>query len=209
MQPYYERNGIVIFHADAREVLPTLPAGLVDLVLTDPPYGVEFAYASYEDGLDSWRGLFLNLVQWAKANAQMLLMPICRIDQLGWICSHHVPDWLIAWHKGSPGQRSFVGFSDWEPILVYGKTQGCQMHDHFYAQPANTNGHPCPKPVRWAAWLMERASKPSHLVLDPFMGSGTTLVAAQQLGRRAIGVEIEERYCEIAVKRLQQEVLPL
>ena len=70
-------------------------------------------------------------------------------------------------------------------------------------------GHPCPRPLNGMKYLVECFCPPSGLVVDPFMGSGTTLVAAKDLGRRAIGIEIEERYCEIAAKRLAQEVLPL
>jgi DNA modification methylase len=68
------------------------------------------------------------------------------------------------------------------------------------------NGHPCPKPLSWMRWLVSLGSRVGETVLDPFMGSGTTLVAAKQLYRNAIGIEIEERYCEIAAKRLSQEV---
>ena len=69
--------------------------------------------------------------------------------------------------------------------------------------------HPCPKPMRFGLWLIERASIATDTVLDPFCGSGTFLVAAKQLGRRAVGIEIEERYCETAAKRLQQRALPM
>jgi DNA modification methylase len=74
---------------------------------------------------------------------------------------------------------------------------------------ANVVGHPCPKPVRWMRWVIGLASDPGDVILDPFMGSGTTLVAAKSDGRRAVGIEIEERYCEIAARRLDQQVLDL
>jgi len=67
--------------------------------------------------------------------------------------------------------------------------------------------HPCPKPIRWVTWLTSMVSQEGETVLDPFMGSGTTLRAARDLGRKAIGIEIEERYCEIAARRLDQAVL--
>lgn len=67
-------------------------------------------------------------------------------------------------------------------------------------------GHPCPKPLRWMTWALSLAGDGVQSVLDPFMGSGTTLRAAKDLGRKAIGIEIEERYCEIAAKRMGQEV---
>ena len=71
------------------------------------------------------------------------------------------------------------------------------------------NTHPCPKPVRLFHWLINQCSNDTDTILDPFMGSGTTLVAAKQLGRKAIGIEIEEKYVKIAIDRLRQEVLPL
>ena len=69
--------------------------------------------------------------------------------------------------------------------------------------------HPARFPVKFAGNLIRSYSDWNQCILDPFLGSGTTLVAAKQLGRRAIGIEIEEKYCEIAVKRLAQEILPL
>jgi DNA modification methylase len=208
MTPYYSENGIQIFHGDCREALPSLPK--VDLILTDPPYGVGFAYLSHLDTLDAWRKLFTWTVTVARQRADMTILPSCQINQLYWIYQNFPPDWLICWHKGSPGTAAHVGFNDWEPLVVYGRTQGLSMHDHFYAQPAPfTNGHPCPKPLAWAKWLLARSTKPEGLIIDPFMGSGTTLRAAKDLGRKAIGIEIEERYCEIAAKRLSQQVLPL
>lgn len=206
MKPYYDDGkGIVIWHGDCREILPTLPK--VDLVLTDPPYGVGLEYASYDDTSVAWRELMSWLVPVCKRVSTMTIMPSCRILELPWIYATVPPDWLICWYKGSPGTAGFLGFNDWEPLLVYGKQPGLQMHDYFYVQPkAFKNGHPCAKPEEWATWIMSRIGGD---VIDPFMGSGTTLRAAKDLGRKAIGIEIEERYCEIAARRLQQEVLAL
>ena len=63
-------------------------------------------------------------------------------------------------------------------------------------------GHPCPKPISWAKWLIERACPKDGLVLDPFLGSGTTVVACKELGRKYIGIEINPEYCKIAERRL-------
>ena len=71
------------------------------------------------------------------------------------------------------------------------------------------NGHPCPKPEKAWAWLVDKVSTPDMIVLDPFMGSGTTLRICKDRGMRAIGIEMSEEYCEIAANRLSQEVLTL
>lgn len=78
---------------------------------------------------------------------------------------------------------------------------------HDEKKAAGENGHPCPKPLSVALMLVDNVSSPGETIIDPFMGSGTTLRAAKDLGRRAIGIEIEEKYCEIAVNRLAQDVL--
>lgn len=206
MIPYYDHNGVKIFVGDCREILPTIGRG--DLVLTDPPYGIGLEYESYNDSVESWKELMLFLVPWIQQNAQMGVMPACDRTNLQWIYQNIPPDWLMCWYKGSPGHRAFIGFNDWEPLLVYGKTKGLQMHDYFYAQPeTKNNGHPCPKPVKWATHLISRILPNGGLVIDPFMGSGTTLVAAKLLGCQAIGCELEPKYADIAIKRLEQEVL--
>ncbi len=112
--------------------------------------------------------------------------------------------------------RSPFGACNWEPVLFWGDTKpqkGCRV-DVIRAgivpiPDSSLGGHPCPKPDLWAIGLVEMLSERSDTVLDPFMGSGTTLVAAKRLGRKAIGIELEEKYCEIAAKRLAQGALDL
>lgn len=208
LSPYYSQDGIVIYHADCREVLPTLPHA--DLALTDPPYGVGLSYASYDDSEANWFDLLDTAIPIIRAQADMVILPSCQIRRLWWFYEKHRPDWLIAWHKGSPGHVSAIGFNDWEPLIVYGRTSGLSMHDFLSVnndEPKGSYGHPCPKPLRWSKWLARRACPIGGLIVDPFMGSGTTLRAAMDLGLRAIGIEIEEKYCEIAAERLRQRSL--
>ena len=102
------------------------------------------------------------------------------------------------------------GFVCFHPVLFYGKRPGGPKSPSSFSSTflSEKNGHPCPKPIEWMKWCVRIGSIYNEFILDPFMGSGTTLVAAKELGRKAIGIEIEEKYCEIAARRLAQEMLP-
>ena len=210
-EPYYSHAGITIYHADCRAILPHVTA---DVVVTDPPYNVGKVYgaavddskADYEEWCAGWFGA------------------LCA-PTIAFTCGHRnvsmwgrirEPDWIICWFKPAAMVRSPFGACNWEPIMFYGNTRphkGCRV-DVVRAgivpiPDSALKGHPCPKPDQWAIGLVRMLSDFGETILDPFMGSGTTLVAAKRLGRKAIGIEIEEKYCAIAVQRLQQEVLPL
>jgi site-specific DNA-methyltransferase (adenine-specific) len=206
MKPYYEDGRVTLYHGDCREILPALTA---DAVVTDPPYGIGFKYRTHDDNLDDWYALMDDVVPMLRAVARFVVMPSCAINRMGWWYANHPPDWLIAWHKGSPGHVAKVGFNDWEPHLVWGRPAR-PMHDHFKTRcgfTENDNDHPCPKPIEWAQWLVDRAAPVDGVIVDPFCGSGTTLRAAKDRGRRSIGIEMDSRYCEIAATRCAQEVL--
>lgn len=204
---YHETERGVLYCGDCLEIMPLLADKSVDLVLTDPPYGIELEYESYEDTEQNWFDLMNKFIPEAKRISNMSIFPSCKIKRLGWFYANYPPDWIMAWYKGSVGHNSFIGFNDWEPHLVYGKTKtNLCMHDYFQTLSSpkmGSYGHPCPKPVEWASWLVFRATDEAMTVLDPFAGSGTTAVACINTKRRYILIEKEEKYCEIAKRRIE------
>ena len=208
MKPYYgPHNGITIYHGDCREILPSMERA--DVCFMDPPYGVGQQYGEKYSDDDRRR-----YESWIAASLPSLLGCASEV----WVTPGNgnwflwpPPSWTVCWAKpGSTRRNRTGGFGEWEPVLFYGsaKIQNDLILLPDCANHASDSGdHPCPKPLRLLTALLSVREWP--LVIDPFMGSGTTLRAAKDLGRRAIGIEIEERYCEIAAKRMAQEVLPL
>ncbi len=210
MTPYYQDSSVTIYHGDCREILPTLPKA--ELVLADPPYNLKRKYGgTYDDDLS--REDFSSFVEsWLPrlitAGDVVLITP--GIANMG-IYLRYSPTWVMAWTKPFSVSHSPVGFSNWEPIFIWGKKRINGKSDHYSIPWVKDNeavGHDCPKPLPLYKVLVNQWSE-YGVTLDPFMGSGTTLRAAKDLGRKAIGIEIEEKYCEIAAKRMAQEVLPL
>ena len=220
MKPYYEdtKAGIVIYNADCRDVLPTLPS--VDLVLTDPPYGIDGGVSSgVTRGKGNYAGGFIDnethirdvvvpVIEWCIENARcVVLAPGNR-----WFSLYPQPQSFgVFYQPAAVGMQAF-GNLDAQPIFYYGSSGGSRMGkpcSYVLTEPPEPNRHPCPKPLRAWRKLLAMVGIEGETILDPFMGSGTTLRAAKDLGRKAIGIEIEERYCEIAAKRLSQEVLAL
>lgn len=197
-----------IICGDCFEVMKEMPGKSIDLILTDLPYGRDVSYDIYKDTEKNWFNMFEQLMFESQRIATMTILPCCQIEKLPYIYQNFPPDWLICWYKGSPGHNAFIGFNDWEPLLVYGKNKGVQMHDYFKVTPESLKcGHPCPKPRAWAEWLISRTTKENDLVLDPFLGSGTTAEACKLLRRNFIGIEISPKYCKLAEERLAQGVL--
>lgn len=198
MKPYYEHAGITIYHGDCREILPMLAP--VDLVLTDPPYGIGFAAqpTNYQRAAGmkpkAWDNQRVDIEPILKAGKQQCVwgghyysLPVSR----GW----------LAWVK--PDAPPSMG-----TVELAWTSRDANSHFIWHSIAATNEervGHPTQKPLRVIVWSISFFQ--ADTILDPFMGSGTTLRAAKDLGRKAIGIEIEERYCEIAAKRMSQEVL--
>ena len=223
-RPYYEQDGITIIHGDCREVLSGLEP--VDLVLvTDPPYGMNLgkhggakdirsrelrrgAYSVYDDTPEN----YLAVVVPAVVTALAACVRGAVFGPAPSVWALPPPDALGGVFIPAANGRSPWGFQSLAPILFYGVAPDLNLGAKATMRRAAGRsdvecGHPCPKPQEWMTWLVGLASKDGETILDPFMGSGTTLRAAKDLGRRAIGIEIEERYCEIAANRLRQDVL--
>jgi len=199
--PYYDDgSGIVIYHGDCREILPHLPK--VDLVLTDPPYGIGFAaqptkwqrLAGYHP--EGWDDLPFD-------DPSMLLEAgACHIIWGGNFYALPPSRSWLCWYK--PDAPPSMGSFELAWTNLNKNTR--QITHSISATNQERVGHPTQKPLAVIAWCLGFAPD-AHTILDPFMGSGTTLRAAKDLGRKCIGIELEEKYCEIAAKRLSQEVL--
>lgn len=215
MRPYYEADGVTIYHGDCREVLPDLSA---DVVLTDFPYAIGLDYGP--DFCDTQEALG-ELIDSALPLLVAAAPAVAFTCGIGNMFRFPSPTWVLCWHQSNaPTASGKWGFNMWQPVLVYGtdpflKRQLGRRPDVVSVGASGldlidtrNSAHPCPKPLgAWKRILLRVSPSESDTVLDPFMGSGTTLVAAKAAGRRATGIDVSEQYCEIAARRLAQGVL--
>lgn len=235
--PYYQDDAVQIFHGRCEEVLPTLTD--VDLVVTSPPYNLRgdgnkpsaehfhslaSGYIDHTDDMPhadyvAWQHSVLRLL-WATLSDDGAIFynhkprvggPSVRLP-LELIPAEIPIRQVIVWDRGSGFNRQFTYFvpaHEWVLLLAKPafRTTTRSVDDVWRIPPETDTEHPAPFPLKLARTAV--ASTDAQLVLDPFCGSGTTLRAAKDCGRRAIGIELSERYCEIAAKRMAQEVLAL
>lgn len=208
MKPYYEQDGITIYHGDCREVLPGV--GAFDAVLTDPPYGLGDRWkGGGGTAKTSWRFDPAEARAWDGATVDGVeRLATAAPEVIIWGGNYYVLPpkrcWLV-WDKKqndqwTTGQAELAWTNLDRPVRVFRFAQ-CEQATE------GPKYHPTQKPLALMQWCLKWTT--GRVILDPFAGSGTTLVAAKNLGRRAIGIEIEERYCEVAARRLTQGVLDL
>lgn len=210
MKPYYQHNGITIYHADCRDVLPMIDP--VDCIITDPvwPNAPKGIYA----GADMPHELFAAAAEHFPRLAQRVVVQIgCNSDPrfLSGM-PDSVPFLRTCWLEYAlPSHIGRVLYSG-DVAYVYGTWPPSRIGARVFpgrapkAQP-HKNGHPTPRAYEHVRWLIGWYAR--GMVLDPFCGSGMTLVAAKALNLPAIGIEVDEQYCELAARSLQQEVLEL
>jgi DNA modification methylase len=208
LRPYYDEAGITIYHGDCAQVLPFLDP--VDLLLTDPPYGIGADLGGGKSA-KKWEA-HTGENRWdASPIADWLMdLAISKANKaIIWGGNYYSfrpsPCWLF-WDKETAGVTTFAdGEMAWTNL-----DKAVRLIRHLWSGPymryKEVREHPTQKPLPVMRWCIEQAGDVST-ILDPFMGSGTTLVAAKNLGKRAIGIERELKYCEIAVRRLAQQTL--
>ena len=215
--PYYESEGITIYHGDCRLILPGLSAwdwtnGLS--LITDPVWpdasvplvGQENPYGLFREMWDALRDIAVDraAIQLGCDSDPRFLEPVpLKFFRVAWL------EIVRMGYKGRLGMTGDIGY-------LFGPPPKSKPGQHIIpgrcidnSSDGKQSAHPCPRKLAHVKWLVRWWSELTETVLDPFVGSGTTLVAAKNLGRRAIGIEIEERYCEIAARRLDQGVLDL
>ena len=212
MKPYYQDKWVTIYHGDCREILPQLPDKSIDLVLTDPPYGIGYKAfypkqakfsAITGDNVDTDLSFLFNLpynLVIFGANNMPHLLP-------------HKGAWLCWDKRVNPKADKVIG-SQFELIWTSRKTGFQKIYRVQHGGVINDNArgmprlHPTEKPIRLLQLILQDYPT-ANIILDPFFGSGTTGMACKKLGRKCIGIEIEEKYCEISAKRCSQMVMDL
>ncbi len=223
VEPYFRDDAVVIYHADCRDILPKIAK--VDLVLTDPPWGNKTATNAqrFTRAASSW---------WANENTDKIQAhdvvagdneefdprPWIQQPAILWGANHytrHLPHsggWFIWDKRKGAEQLAERGWPLGEAELAWTNIMGAtRVFRNLWSGLLRTEErgefyHPTQKPIALMQWCME-FQPAAQTILDPFMGSGTTLRAAKNLGRYAIGIETEEKHCEIAAKRMAQGVL--
>ena len=200
-KPYYQDSAVTLYHGDCREIVPLL--GRFDLLLTDPPYGIGFAAqpTNYQ------RAAGMQPMTWDDSAPNVSTFFDCTNSQCIWGGNYFdlpVSRGWLAWVK--PDAPPSMG------NLELAWTSEDRNAKHFFWSISATNGervgHPTQKPLALISWCLSLWPS-AQTVLDPFAGSGTTGRACKDLGRKCTMIEREERYCEIAARRMGQEVLNL
>jgi site-specific DNA-methyltransferase (adenine-specific) len=218
MRPYYSDDLVTIYHGDCREWMPE-----ADVIVTDPPYGIGWNVGDHRGSVRAVRGHSYEAIVGDDVPFDPAFLVACGLPMALFGANHYasrLPDaagWLV-WDKrvgmGSTDQ------SDCELVWtnVSGRARMIRYQFNGGGSLGKENGipagrgkpvsiHPSQKPVAVMRQIIQWM--PEGTILDPYAGSGSTLVAAKSLGRKSIGIEIEERYCEIAATRCSQEVLGL
>ena len=206
----FELDTIVV--GDCLDVMRQMPDGCVDAVITDPPYGIGFDYPAYDDSPDKYEPLMRDVVEQLERisdGAKFVWQTMLNADK---------------WHRWFPegfrlfaACKGFVQFRptpiqySWDPVVFWGNVKGqpsVGKRDYHVQRKAPFGAgrpkidHPCPRPVEQVMYVIDSATDIGDTIFDPFMGSGTTAVAAKKLGRHYFGCDINSAYVDMARARV-------
>ena len=208
MTPYYQDSVVTIYHGDCREILPKLRAGAL---VTDPVWPNATVPLK---GAEDPQTLFAEM--WAAGDFYRAAIQIGCDTPPFFLAAISLPFFRHCWLEhacvGYKGRLLMTG----DVALLFGEPPRVKPGQHVipgrfidpHSKGKQTN-HPCPRKLGHVKWLIKWWCNDTDLVIDPFAGGGTTLRAAKELGHKAIGIEIEEEFCEIAAQNVAQEVLDL
>jgi len=223
ISPYYQDDRCTIYHGDCLEIMKSITP--VDVIITDPPYNIGYYYDNYNDNIDEDE-YFSNLELVCKPPLVMINYPenILRFawqtemfpeEMVAWVYNTNThKQWrTIAWFGIKPdfsrcGQK-YKNPDDKRIIKLIDSGREARLYDWWFINQVKNvsrekTEHPCQIPEEIYRRIILITTKENDLIFDPYMGSGTALIAAKSLGRRAIGIEISEFYCKIAARRLAQ-----
>ena len=212
MKPYFETSLGKLYHGDCSEIMKEMEDKSVDLALTDPPYGIGADQSAHKAG-GSHGWIDYGATDWDNTRPSKdkfnLLFSLSN-NQIIW-GGNYFTDYLypsmgwLVWDKGqrdfslADGELAWTSFNKALRIFTYSQSKALR----------DGKRHPTQKSITVMMWCIKYADralgKNNELILDPFLGSGTTAVACEKLGRHWIGIEISEKYCEIAARRIESE----
>lgn len=214
--PYYQSGSVTIYHGDCAEILPTLPT--CALVLTDPPYGLRAWNTSGGQSLREDEAEHVE--KWDQLPSADLMRLVVNAGKVAIVWGGNYLCGLLGlfpgalvWNKMRRGMHFADGEIAWTNLPGTTRIFDKEIVGNWRAEGETALSgreprlHPTQKPIELMQWCIQRSRIKTGVVLDPFMGSGSTLVAARNLGFESIGIEKEERYCEAAAARLSQELL--
>jgi site-specific DNA-methyltransferase (adenine-specific) len=199
---------VTLHLGDCLQVMKSMPDKSVDAVITDPPYGNDTAYNKYDDSRENLSLLVPQFMEQCLRISSGVVVVTCGVKN---IFLYPEYTWVLSWVNMAGVGSTQWGFSCWQPIIVYGKdpylSNGRGRRPDTFLQKKNEVadvGHPCPKPNNVMRWIVDRTiTKQNATILDPFMGTGTTGIAATQFGHGFIGIEIDPTYFAIAERRIK------
>lgn len=186
---------------DAVALMREMDDQSISVCITDPPYGLDIAYDAYQDS----RQALSELIPEFMHEALRVCKRVVVFPGIHNVWLYPKADWMACWFYGTTGSWGKYGYNSWQPILLYGKNNRRYGMDtiKYSKMEKRYPGHPCSKPLGLMKLVVERFSEPGDSILDPFCGSGSTLLAAKETGRNYIGIDVSEAYVRISQARVE------